>query len=187
MLKKLGGSRGNIDILQIEIRKWYKSSRSMIQIIDNGLINRQPFQQITILYQCNELQTMERLVLVKYLKYQERSSCPTQIYIISKDDFLISNNLTVNKSTNIRFNQNIYINKTNLTFLSFNRSNFYYNKKKKPNQWNLFAKVLFFFTNFNFYIFLFFDLDRYCTHPNCINYRFCSILLYLFTFSIYKE
>jgi len=142
MLNKLGGKTGNIDILLIEINRWYKSSRSVVQIIEHDLIFKQPFQQIMVYYQCNIHHTMERIVLAKYLKHQEKSTCPTQINILSKNQFLTSDGNITNRPINIYFDEKFYLKKPIL----FNQSNFYFNKKKKLNQWNLFAKV--FFTNF---------------------------------------
>jgi len=136
MLQKLGGQKSKIDILQIEILNWYKSPRSVVQVIENDIVDRQPFEQITIFYQCNVHHTMERLVLVKYLAYQERSSCPTQINITKGEELLMSKDDTIYiqkyqpKQT--------YINPINMTDDSFNKS---HHINQKSNQWNLFAKV----------------------------------------------
>jgi len=141
MLNKLGGKKGNIDILLIEIKRWYKSSRSMVQIIDNNIVQNQPFQQIIIYYQCNMNQTMERLVLAKYLKYQERSSCPTQITITPHEDFFTPHREIFKKPIDINFDQKFYLNKSNIILNSSNDSNIDYNKKIKSNKWSLFVKV----------------------------------------------
>jgi hypothetical protein len=113
MLNKLGGEKGNIDILVIEIKRWYRSTRSLIQLIENDLIHKQPFGQIMIIYQCNINHTIERILLTKYLKYQERSTCPTQIRILPNFNYL----------------------KTNSS------SNFIHYKRKKPRRTSLITKV----------------------------------------------
>jgi hypothetical protein len=141
MLNKLGGKKGNIDILLIEIKRWYKSSRSVVQIIEQDLVFKQPFQQIMVYYLCNINHSMERIVLAKYLKYQERSTCPTQINILSKNQFLTPDGNIANRPINIYFDEKFYLKKPNSTLNLFNKSNFYFNKKKKINQWNLFTKV----------------------------------------------
>lgn len=125
MLNKLGGNKRNIEILIIEIKRWYRSSRSVVQMIENDLIHKQPFHQIMIIYKCNINHTLERILLAKYLKYQERSTCPTQIYILPHSDykkFDIKNLDLMNSS-------------------SANGSNFIYNKRKKPRRWSLIIKV----------------------------------------------
>jgi hypothetical protein len=136
-LFKLGGQESQIDLLKLEIKRWYNSSRSVVQLIDNNLIQKQPFQQISVLYKCNIDDTMKTLVLAKYLEIQERSTCPSQIKIISNENLYISDQETIDiqnykpvKSHNQQRSQN-----------SLNESIDYYNKKNKSNQSNLFAKV----------------------------------------------
>ncbi|CAF4018822.1 unnamed protein product [Rotaria sordida] len=145
MLKKLGGIEEKIHLLKMEIKNWYRSIRSVIQLIDNDMIGRQPFQRITILFPCNIIRTKTQLVLVRDLKYQEQSTCPTQIKILSDKDILTSSNYTTNidydKPTNIRYNDSYFIKKTNLTNDSYNKSDSYYNNKKKSNKWTLFEKI----------------------------------------------
>ncbi|CAF1044917.1 unnamed protein product [Adineta steineri] len=141
MLNKLGGPIGKIDILQIEILNWYNSTRSVIQIIDNNIVDKQPFQQITIFYPCNFHHTMERLVLAKYLAYQERSSCPSQINVINGDELLISNDETIyiQKYKPINTFQYDDFNK------SYNKSDDTDDNKNKSHQSNLFAKIFIIF------------------------------------------
>lgn len=135
MLNKLGGTKGNIDLLLIEIKRWYKSSRSIVQIIENDLISRQPFEQITIYYQCNVNRTYERLVLAKYLTYQEQSTCPSQIHVIPHSDFFVSNDNSFSKPADVISHEKFYLNK------SINQTDVYWKKKKNSIEWNLFAKV----------------------------------------------
>lgn len=96
------------------------------------MINRQPFQQIILLYPCNFLQTKLKLTLFKYLKTQQESNCPTQIKILLNENLLIINNnskdFTENKSKLIYYNDNN----------SFNQSYFYY---KKINKKKFYIKV----------------------------------------------
>jgi hypothetical protein len=83
MLNKLGGSEENIDILVIDMKRWYRSIRSIIQVIEGDLIRKQPFEQILIIYPCNtNNRTIHRIYLAKSIRSQERSTCPTQIRVL---------------------------------------------------------------------------------------------------------
>ena len=87
MLNKLGGKTTNIDLLVIELKRWYQSERSTIQLIGGDLMRKQPFEQILIFYQCNENQpTMHRVYLTKIIRTQERSTCPSQIRVLRNFD-----------------------------------------------------------------------------------------------------
>lgn len=150
MLNKLGGTKHRIHSLQLEIDNWYKSPRSAVQVIPNDLIDKQPFEQIVVLYYCNIRQTVERLLLAKYLKYQEQSKCPTQIKIARYDETFFSDDEsddsddessvpdTPEKIETIQKNITLF-NSPNLTYSSFNKS--YSDPKKHPLQWSLMGKV----------------------------------------------
>ncbi|CAF0907253.1 unnamed protein product [Adineta ricciae] len=97
-LNKLGGQKGTISLLQIEIFKWYNSRLAKSQTIENELVDWQPFQQIIVRYPCNIRKSIERLVLAKYLAYQERSSCPTQIRVTNGDELIGPRHLPVRRS-----------------------------------------------------------------------------------------
>jgi hypothetical protein len=141
MLNKLGGRRGKITILQLEILNWYDSARSLVQMIENDIVDRQPFQQITVYYQCNVHHTMERLVLAKYLDYQERSSCPSQINVIKGDHLLASSDETFDIPEHKRAHSLPYTSwdKLKIVDASFNKSN--QTTHHTVNEWNLVAKV----------------------------------------------
>ncbi|CAF5196853.1 unnamed protein product [Rotaria magnacalcarata] len=145
MLNKLGGIQGRIHILQLKIQHWYRSIRSVIQFVENDMIQRQPFQQIIISYPCNILQTRTQLILIKHLKYQEQSTCPTQIKIMSDKDKFNSNyekiKLQENESIEIHKTENISVNKPNIICDSFNQSYSDYNTKKNFSETNIFAKI----------------------------------------------
>ena len=139
MLDKLGGTESRIDLLHIEIKHWYRSVQSVVQIIHNDLVAQQPFQQIDVVYPCHARRSIEQLVLVKSLKKQERSSCPTQIKIISNDDLSTPNHTRTQKKkpTKTHQNQNEHVKSD-----SFNQSDSYYKSNTKSSQSNLIAKVL---------------------------------------------
>ena len=86
-MKKLSGPQGLIRLLEIQIYKWYKSPMAKPQTIENGLIDRQSFEQIAIYYPCNSQLSIERLILAKYLAYQERSTCLSQIRVINGEEY----------------------------------------------------------------------------------------------------
>ena len=106
MLKKLGG---NINILIIEIERWYVSPRSVVQLIDDDIIQKQPFQEITIIYRCVSTNSIERIRLGKYLKYQEQSTCPTQFLIRSNFDSSVNQSDWIPDQKSTSFSSNFII------------------------------------------------------------------------------
>jgi hypothetical protein len=148
MLVKLGGQETKIHMLQIIIKTWYKSTRSVVQIIDNSMIDFQPFKQITILFYCNIRERMERWVLARYLDTQENSPCPTQMKLFSKKDkstlneersSLKKEKLQIDPPIKHFINKDDYLNNVNLTYFSFDKPH----SNKKSNGWTLAAKVRF--------------------------------------------
>ncbi|UJR16574.1 hypothetical protein I4U23_003475 [Adineta vaga] len=141
MLNKLGGRTGKISLLQIEILNWYNSPRTMVQTIENDIVDRQPFQQITILYQCLLRSSMERLVLAKYLIYQERSTCPSQINVTKGEDLLLSSKSQSTeyiKYDSMNTFQYDYFNKVKSLYEPLNSSN--HTSDENSHQWNSLTK-----------------------------------------------
>jgi len=86
ILDRLAGANKRIHILQIDINRWHNSSLSVVQYIEDDMIKKQSFQQIIIYYPCIIRNTMERIVLVKDLQIQAKSTCPEQVKIIPEDE-----------------------------------------------------------------------------------------------------
>ena len=126
ILDRLAGANKRIHILQIDINRWHNSSLSVVQYIEDDMIKKQPFQQIIIYYPCIIRNTMERIVLVKDLQIQAKSTCPEQVKIIPEDENTIHDN---------SIHDPIYTqNNTHFDYYDYDR-------KKKRNRFNSSVKV----------------------------------------------
>ena len=106
-MNKLGGRRENIHKLILEIHRWYKSDRSIVQLIKDDHIQNQPFQEIEILYRCQLTNSMERIYLNKHFPVQQQSTCRSQIQIGNRIHSFVMFNSTksMNDPTDFNFNR----------------------------------------------------------------------------------
>ena len=124
-LFRLGGVKSEVDLLKIEIKKWYNSARNALQIIDNLAIHKQPFDQIIVYYQCNQYERREILVLAKYSKIQSKSKCPKQIQIISNENIYLTEQDIINIQTYQPRRIHPEVNNTNIQHYNTKQSNLF--------------------------------------------------------------